>query len=385
MKNPTKISKNKVRKAGVALKKNKNDNEALEILSQWRADHAFPLEKTYTMLGKVSTKIDNKTILAKRLKRTPSIIDKLHRFGSGKESMKLDRMNDIGGCRAIVSTLKTLRKISKEIEKSSPFKLQKDYIQKPKESGYRSIHLIGKSPNRNGEDRFIEIQLRTKVQHSWATAIEIVDLFTEQSIKTNSGDKDWSSFFKHTSRLFALLENNSNLSLKNIQSVYREYEKNYLDTYHKSDGYSFFMVNKLQKKLQIFKKYKGFTESIKISSEQINKITKPGYVLITIDEIDGETIGIKSHFYPIEQLKNAIEMYLVSEKEYLSHQNLVTALVSTDAIGGVKEAYPNYFADSSVFLKYLHIVTEVHKRHNTYFDDIKYTLLYWKNQLKGKI
>ena len=385
MKNPIKLSKSKVRKAGVILKENKNNNEALEVLSQWRADHALPLEKAYIMLGKITTKIDNKIIVAKRLKRTPSIIDKLHRFSSGKESMKLDRMNDIGGCRAIVSTFKILNKISKEIVKSSPFKLQKDYIKNPKESGYRSVHLIGKLPNKNGDDKFIEIQLRTKVQHSWATAIEIIDLFAKQSIKTNSGDKDWSNFFKHSSRLFALLENNSNISLRNIQSVYREYEKYYLDVYYKDDGYSFFMVNKLKKKLQIDKKYKGFTESIKISSEQINKIIQPGYVLITIDEIDGETLGIKSHFYPMEQLKNAIEMYLVSEKEYLSHQNLITALVSTDAIGGVKEAYPNYFADSSVFLDYLGIVTEVYNRHSTYFAELKYTLFYWKNKLiKGK-
>ena len=32
------------------------------------------------------------------------------------------------------------------------------------------------------------------------------------------------------------------------------------------------------------------------------------------------------------------------------------ALVATNAIGGVKEAYPNYFADSQLFLQYLGLI-----------------------------
>lgn len=58
----------------------------------------------------------------------------------------------------------------------------------------------------NGEKRKIELQIRTRVQHSWATALEIVDLFTQQSIKTNMGNKDWSDFFLYLSKQFTLLK-----------------------------------------------------------------------------------------------------------------------------------------------------------------------------------
>lgn len=50
-----------------------------------------------------------------------------------------------------------------------------DYISTPKESGYRSLHLKYKNKNKYRPDYDglqIEIQLRTKLQHIWATAVE---------------------------------------------------------------------------------------------------------------------------------------------------------------------------------------------------------------------
>lgn len=397
-----KYSKKQIRKAGIALKENEHDDEALDILSTWRASHASSLETAYHELQGLALKDDAKAVVAKRLKRAPSIISKLIRFDGISEqsasqgSMKLENMNDIGGCRAIVSTIKKLDKLTKRVKRYNGFKLQKDYIVNPKDSGYRGIHLIGKVKNEENEDRFIEIQLRTKVQHAWATAVEIVDLFTNQSventqedkrirqsIKTDSGNKEWSNFFKYTSELFALLENNSQLHLSNPETVYRNFEKLYLAEYGKKYSFSFYMVNKLRKKLQIDKKFNAFAESIKISAEQINHIPQPGYVLVTINEVDENNLGIMSEFFSIDQFDKAIEMYLVAEKEYLSHKNFVTALVSTDSIGGIKEAYPNYFADSTIFLNYLHIVMLVYKNHNTYIDDVVNAFKYWKNNVFG--
>ncbi len=45
----------------------------------------------------------------------------------------------------------------------------------------------------------------------------------------------------------------------------------------------------------------------------------------------------------------------MEEKKAFQNHSIV-ALVSTNAIGGVQEAYPNYFADSEDFIKYLHII-----------------------------
>src|SRR5438067_360994 len=44
----------------------------------------------------------------------------------------------------------------------------------------------------------IEVQVRTRDQHAWATAVETVSLFTNQNLKGSVGDPDWL-------RLFALM------------------------------------------------------------------------------------------------------------------------------------------------------------------------------------
>ncbi len=64
--------------------------------------------------------------------------------------MKLRNMQDIGGCRAIVASIKKLRKVEREHKKRPEFKFRnkqlkiKDLVDSPKEDGYRSVHLIGK-------------------------------------------------------------------------------------------------------------------------------------------------------------------------------------------------------------------------------------------------
>ncbi len=72
----------------------------------------------------------------------------------------------------------------------------------PKEDGYRSYHLIyqykGSLQTACYNKLRIEVQLRTKLQHAWATAVEAVGIFTKQALKSNIGDKDWL-------RLFALM------------------------------------------------------------------------------------------------------------------------------------------------------------------------------------
>lgn len=41
----------------------------------------------------------------------------------------------------------------------------------------------------------VEVQVRTQLQHAWATAIEAVGIFTKQALKSNQGDQDWLRFF----------------------------------------------------------------------------------------------------------------------------------------------------------------------------------------------
>jgi ppGpp synthetase/RelA/SpoT-type nucleotidyltranferase len=106
-------------------------------------------------------------IIGKRLKRVPTIIDKLTRH----PEMALSRMHDIGGCRAVLRNEGEVRAIAARLEGNwemahPPY----DYIAEPKPDGYRAIHLV----NRRHGCR-VEIQLRTINQHRWAELIERLD------------------------------------------------------------------------------------------------------------------------------------------------------------------------------------------------------------------
>ena len=51
-----------------------------------------------------------------------------------------------------------------------------------------------KNPDFNGLK--VEIQLRTRLQHAWATAVETVSTFTDAQLKSGIGSKQWLRFFE---------------------------------------------------------------------------------------------------------------------------------------------------------------------------------------------
>jgi (p)ppGpp synthase/HD superfamily hydrolase len=76
--------------------------QAYTVLANWRACHGYPINTFQATLRQRLKKIDQDALVAQRLKRTPSILNKLQRF----KGMNLARMQDIGGLRAVVSSVK---------------------------------------------------------------------------------------------------------------------------------------------------------------------------------------------------------------------------------------------------------------------------------------
>jgi putative GTP pyrophosphokinase len=107
-----KYSKNQVNRAGKILATpasySVNDQEwADEVLANWRACHGHPINTFQATLRQKLKAIDEKAIVAQRLKRAPSIILKLQRFSG----MQLARMQDIGGLRAVLRSVPRVRKL----------------------------------------------------------------------------------------------------------------------------------------------------------------------------------------------------------------------------------------------------------------------------------
>lgn len=110
-----------------------------------------------------------------RIKSPESIVKKLRRDGYESTLENMVRyVNDIAGIRIICSFTSDIYRIADMIAKQSDLKILsfKDYIKKPKESGYKSYHMILTVPiflSNQVVDTNVELQIRTVAQDFWAS------------------------------------------------------------------------------------------------------------------------------------------------------------------------------------------------------------------------
>jgi putative GTP pyrophosphokinase len=178
-------------------------DEALSTLSSFRAVHAEPLNKAYMGVKSVVTTLGHPlTPVTQRLKRLPTIVDKIQR----EPTMKVSRMQDIGGCRAVLPSIDACYEVSQRLLSNRSGSRLKDYIETPRESGYRGLHVIVKYLDGAGEDRTIEVQLRTKPMHQWAIRMEDLAARLKTDIKSGIGPESVLELMKVISQAMALTE-----------------------------------------------------------------------------------------------------------------------------------------------------------------------------------
>lgn len=204
-------SKNKVDAAGQALITldpwNDGYDNALVVINNWRSSHSFPLNTFHVGLRRRVDRVDPGAVTSERIKRLSSIDQKLRRFKT-----RLSQMQDIGGCRATVDSVDHVARLVRSYEQSDlrhHLDHRDDYIAKPQRSGYRGMHLIyryisDRKDTYNGLK--VEVQIRSLLQHAWATAVETVGTFTRQALKSSQGEDDWLRFFSLVGSAFAMRE-----------------------------------------------------------------------------------------------------------------------------------------------------------------------------------
>lgn len=112
--------------------------------------------------------------ISSRLKSKTSLIRKIKRYGLPLDFKSIyDGINDIAGVRVVCSFVDDIYELEKQFLAQDDIKLirRKDYIQNPKESGYRCLHLIVEVPiYLQNEKRFmkVEVQMRTIAMDFWA-------------------------------------------------------------------------------------------------------------------------------------------------------------------------------------------------------------------------
>lgn len=200
-------SKGAVNRAGDALRKEALGPGQADTLETWRMAHRDVINTFQALLRARAKNLD--IVVAQRLKRRATIIDKLSRL----PSMQLARMDDVAGCRLIFSSLKSLHEFRDKLHKANMKHVLKnekskyDYIEAPSDRGYRGIHDIYEHRSKKGNTKcdglLIEIQYRTKIQHAWATAVEVVTEITEHEPKFDRGDRRYIKLFCLASEMMA--------------------------------------------------------------------------------------------------------------------------------------------------------------------------------------
>lgn len=305
--------------------------EATKVIDNWRASHAFPLHVIYMHLRRMRGSNPD-VIVAERLKRLDSITSKLKR----ESQMNLWTMQDLGGCRVIVPTIHSVYKFASDYENSRKRHIKKreyDYIKNPKESGYRSLHVVYEyHSDRNdayNKNMLIEIQYRTHLQHLWATAVETMGLFTKEAIKSGQGSASVRRFFVLASALFSIIEKQP--IVPNVPSD--------IDAILSEIGI-----------LEKQKNYLAFLSGIRVAidnQDQKAAMHKSGYCILILNY---NTRRLSLKYFNASQIDAANATYNSIERTQ-GKMKIDAVLVRVSSFKELRSAYPNYFSDIQEFIE----------------------------------
>ncbi len=206
-----------------------------------------------------------------------------------------------------------------------------DYVSAPKQDGYRSVHLVFKYRTKAKKltvynDLRIEVQLRTRLQHAWATAVETVSTFTGQALKSNIGSADWKRFFALVGSAIAKREKRPSVPNTPITSEESVTE-----------------LKNLIQSLKIFSALEGWSATVRMVHPK-----KDDHIFLLILDTKEFTVQIRG--FHRKNLGAASEAYLAAEKEHVDNPEIQVVLVSVESIQALRSAYPNYYLDTKQFI-----------------------------------
>ncbi len=306
---------------------------ALVVVNNWRSSHSFPLNTFQVTLRNKARQVEDDPLIAQRIKRRSSIEAKIVRF----PGMKLSRMQDIGGCRAVLTSRNRVDRLA-ELYRTSSIKhaliKKNDYLRNPKSSGYRGIHLVYRyysdaKTTYNGLQ--IEVQLRSRLEHAWATAVETVGTFIQQALKSSQGEEEWLRFFAVMGSAMALEEHTPTVpGTPSEPDAIRDELRHHVEA------------------LDVLARLRAYGEALKTTESIAGSIQGSHFFLLELDPVE-RTLVIRG--YRSNELERASEEYMAIERAIAADPSKDSVLVSVESLAALRRAYPNYFLDTSVFLR----------------------------------
>ncbi|MBL9148643.1 MAG: RelA/SpoT domain-containing protein [Phycisphaerae bacterium] len=330
---PEACSKGRVDRAGETLRDPSGvadvDQEAARALvDKWRLAHSPAREECAAQCVIAAKALRLNPLLMQRPKRMEAIVAKLRR----NPRMELSRMQDVGGCRIVVDPpwcVQLLRDQLLAIVGAGEMTLAHDYVANPKTDGYRSVHLIWTSSSQLVgfvARPVIEVQIRSGSQHAWATALETVDLFFAEQLKTGRASKEWSRFFLLSSVLIAAYEGSPGRpDWPTPDEAAAE-------------------LAQLTSTQETLVKFEGLWVAINRLKESLNSVPASPFALLQIDSVK-RTIDYK--FFESEAA--AARVYADAEAGAAGVHGKAVALVRVQAASSLVDSYPNYFGHLQKF------------------------------------
>ena len=312
--------------------------QAFHVANGWRESHAFPMRSIRHSVIHYMRRVEVEGISAARLKRMKAIRAKLDR-----SPVQLHKIQDVGGCRFILPTIDDVMRLRTILNSELPHELrsQSAYMEKAKPDGYRSHHTMYTYIGRKGraiyDGRRTELQLRTKLQHSWATTVEAVGLFRNEQLKNQIGSDEWLRFFALMSGEFAEVERCPCPATVPAE-LHRRRE-----------------ICDLAKSLDALQVLESVSHGFRGADIPLLADYRPTHYLIRFDH-NTKTVRVE----PYQMQDAAMRSYDIAEeldnRTGIDTQNVV--LVEVDKIDNLKTAYPNYFGDVSLFKTQLRLITK---------------------------
>lgn len=190
---------------------------AMSVVDEFRACHARPLAKVNANLRYYVRKAGmTEPEVTQRLKRFATIVHKLRR----ERTMQLSKMEDIGGVRAVLDNQTQVDAVRYSLEKAERWTIRRvrDYVEAPKGDGYRAVHIVAEK-----DGCYVEIQLRTPWQDTWAQSVEQDTRRLRAGLKFGSGPSDLRYYYRLVSELFAMRERHEEPDKEFMEELAKQY------------------------------------------------------------------------------------------------------------------------------------------------------------------
>lgn len=181
-----KVSRTQIDRLGDRLRQGNITEADLRLLDEYRRSFTDAYE---VVIGTIRNDLGLEPT-GRPAKSTTSISDKLRR-----ESIRLTQIQDIAGCRLIVSDIANQDQVVQSLTNLFEDTTIIDRRQQPSH-GYRAVHVLVRC-----QGKLIEIQIRTSLQHLWAELSEKLSDVIDPAIKYGSGDENVQAILTFASSL----------------------------------------------------------------------------------------------------------------------------------------------------------------------------------------